>query len=126
MVGAYLTAVEQTEEQLLAETTARALEGAGQEQPEGLDGREGTHQSDPSSNMFRATEGRWGSREVEIAEVTLLDHAGQPSFVFHSGDAVSIRLKVRAAQPTDDFVFGVGLFNVDGSAATAPIRISKR
>jgi hypothetical protein len=27
---------------------------------------------------------------------------------------VSIRLKVRAAHPTDDFVFGVGLFNGDG------------
>ena len=27
---------------------------------------------------------------------------------------MSIRLKVRAPQPTDDFVFGVGLFNADG------------
>jgi ABC-type polysaccharide/polyol phosphate transport system ATPase subunit len=114
VVGAYLTAVEHTEEQLLADTTARAVEEAGQDGRDGQAGRDGTQESDLSSNMFRATEGRWGSREVEIAEVTLLDHTGQPSFVFHSGDSVSIRLKVRAEQPTDDFVFGIGLFNVDG------------
>ena len=64
--------------------------------------------------MFQATEGRWGSREVEIVDVAFLDRAGQPSFVFHSGDPLSIRLKVRAAHPIDDFVFGIGLFNADG------------
>ena len=64
--------------------------------------------------MFRATEGRWGSREVEIQDVALLDRSGQPAFVFHSGDAMAIRLRVHAAQPIADFVFGVGLFNADG------------
>jgi hypothetical protein len=64
--------------------------------------------------MFQAGEGRWGSREVEITEVELLDSAGHPSFVFHSGDTLAIRLKVHAVQPIDDFVFGIGLFNVDG------------
>jgi hypothetical protein len=51
---------------------------------------------------------------VEITDVTLLDQEGQPSFVFHSGDPLSIRVKLRASQPTDDFVFGIGLFNADG------------
>jgi hypothetical protein len=73
---------------------------------------------DPSrpelQDMFKAVEGRWGSREIEITEVTLLDHAGQPSFVFHSGDAMSVRLKVSAHAPAHDFVFGVSLFSVDG------------
>ena len=64
--------------------------------------------------MYQAVEGRWGSREVEITDVALLDASGQQSFVFHSGDRVSIRLKVRAAHPIDDFVFGIGLFNADG------------
>jgi len=121
VVGAYLTKVEEGEEALLASTTARAVEeashGQGEEGPEGRDGREGTlvdHPADPTSNMFQATEGRWGSRDVEITEVTFLDEAGQPSFVFHSGDPLSIRVKVRAAQPTDDFVFGIGLFNAEG------------
>jgi hypothetical protein len=64
--------------------------------------------------MFHATEGRWGAREVEITDVTLIDHDGKPSFVFHSGDAMSIQLKVRAAQPNDDVVFGIGIFSAEG------------
>jgi len=127
VVGAYLTKVEQGEAQLLAETTAKAVEEAGRdglgrpERQEGRDGQkreEGPEQqerpADPTSNMYQAVEGRWGSREVEITDVALLDASGQQSFVFHSGDRVSIRLKVRAVQPIDDFVFGIGLFNVDG------------
>jgi len=51
---------------------------------------------------------------VEIADVALVDGHGQPSFVFRSGEPMSIRLKVRAVQPTDDFVFGIGLFNAGG------------
>jgi ABC-type polysaccharide/polyol phosphate transport system ATPase subunit len=130
VVGAYLTAVEHSEGQLLADATAKAVEGArrdgqdGHDRQDGRDGRlEGLERqdgdissgaTDPTSNMFRATEGRWGSREVEITEVVLGDRTGQPAFVFHSGDAMSIRLKVRAQQPTNDFVFGVGLFNAEG------------
>ncbi len=64
--------------------------------------------------MFKAIEGRWGGREVEITEVILLDGKGDPSFVFHSGEPMSVQLKARASTPVDDFVFGVSLFNADG------------
>ena len=115
VVGAYLTKVEEGETQLLAHTTAKAVEDAGRDEQAGRDGQEGQQRpADPTSDMNQATEGRWGSREVEITDVALLDASGQPSFVFHSGDRMSIRLKVRAAHPTDDFVFGIGLFNADG------------
>jgi hypothetical protein len=115
VVGAYLTKVEEGEAQLLAETTAKAVEDAGRDRQEGRDGQGGHERpADPTSNMYQATEGRWGSREVEITDVAFLDAGGQPSFVFHSGDQMSIRLKVRAAHPTEDFVFGIGLFNADG------------
>jgi ABC-type polysaccharide/polyol phosphate transport system ATPase subunit len=132
VVGAYLTKVEQGEAQLLAETTAKAVEEAGRDEvgrQDGQDGREGQGRhgqepqagpeqqerpADPASNMYQAVEGRWGSREVEITDVALLDASGHQSFVFHTGDRVSIRLKVRAVHPIDDFVFGIGLFNADG------------
>ncbi len=115
VVGAYLTKVEEGEAQLLAETTAKAVEDAGRDGVEGRDGQQGHERpADPTSNMYQATEGRWGSREVEITDVAFLDAGGQPSFVFHSGDQMSIRLKVRAAHPIEDFVFGIGLFNADG------------
>jgi ABC-type polysaccharide/polyol phosphate transport system ATPase subunit len=129
VVGAYLTKVEEGEEALLASTTAKAVEEAsrqegpdgqnGQERRDGQDRQEGRavpieHPADPTSNMFETTEGRWGSRDVEITDVAFLDREGQASFVFHSGDPLSIRVKVRAAEPTDDFVFGIGLFNAEG------------
>jgi ABC-type polysaccharide/polyol phosphate transport system ATPase subunit len=113
VVGAYLTKVEESEEQLMASTTAKAVEHAGQEGQEGREGK-AEHPLDPTSNMFQATEGRWGSREVEITDVAFLDAGEQPSFVFHSGEPLAIRIKVRASQPTDDFVFGIGFFNADG------------
>ena len=50
-------------------------------------------------NMFEAVEGRWGSREIEITDVKLFDLDGEPSFVFHSGDPMSIRMKVLAHAP---------------------------
>ncbi len=126
VVGAYLTKVEEGEEALLAATTAKAVQEArdglaGRDGQMGRDGQDRTetteaaqHPVDPTSNMFDATEGRWGSREIEIIDVAFLDAAGTPAFVFHSGDAMAIRVKVRAAQPADDFVFGIGVFNADG------------
>jgi ABC-type polysaccharide/polyol phosphate transport system ATPase subunit len=108
VVGAYLTKVEEGEERLLAETPAKAVEAADGGAPPT------DAPSDPTSNMLQTTEGRWGSREVEITDVALLDRGGQPSFVFHSGDPLSVRVKLLAAQPVDDFVFGIGLFNADG------------
>jgi ABC-type polysaccharide/polyol phosphate transport system ATPase subunit len=65
-------------------------------------------------NMFQADEGRWGSREIEITDVALIDRAGEPAFVFHSGDPVAIRFKVRAPAAAADFVIGIGLFNAEG------------
>ena len=114
VIGAYLTAVEAIEEQLLAATTARAVQEAAEPAVAGAGEGAGEAAADPSSNMFQATEGRWGSREAEILRVTFLDKDQQPSFVFHTGDAMSIRLSVRASHPLDDFVFGIGLFNADG------------
>src|SRR3954467_1178436 len=118
VVGAYLTKVEEGEEHLLASTTEKAVEQAGRTGQQGQEGRDGQEQNehpvDPTSNMFQATEGRWGSREVEITDVAFVDPNGEAAFVFHSGEPMAIRVRLRAPQPTDDFVFGAGLFNADG------------
>jgi ABC-type polysaccharide/polyol phosphate transport system ATPase subunit len=111
VVGAYLSAVELSEEQLLAATTAKAVETAGHEAPPATAGQQ---LPDPTTNMFQATEGRWGSREIEITDVSFAGADGQPSHVFHSGDPMAIVVNVRAKQPADDFVFGIGLFNAEG------------
>jgi len=100
VIGAYLTSVEESEKQQLAATTTKAIQSAAPHVPAG--------------DMFQATEGRWGSREIEITDVQLVGVDGQPSFVFHSGAAVSIRFHARALKTTTDFVFGVSVFNADG------------
>jgi ABC-type polysaccharide/polyol phosphate transport system ATPase subunit len=78
-------------------------------QPETADRKTETDPED----LSRAVEGRWGSREVEIVGVEMAGPAG-PAHVFASGDRVDIRLRVHASQRITDFVFGVGIFNVDG------------
>jgi ABC-type polysaccharide/polyol phosphate transport system ATPase subunit len=120
IVDAYLSAVEKGEDELLAETTAKAVKHAvatqTQEPPVPAEPQP-PPQAQPEGelrNMFQAVEGRWGSHEIEITDVTLLDKDGQPGFVFHSGDPMAIRLRVSAHAPATDFVFGVSLFNVDG------------
>ena len=110
VVGAYLTAVEQGEQALMAATTAKAVEGAAPSSPD----ETAAPPTESPANMFKAAEGRWGSREIEITDVALLGRDGAPSFVFHTGEPLLVRLAVRAHQPTDDFVFGIGLFNADG------------
>ena len=67
-----------------------------------------------ATDMFKAAEGRWGSREVEITAVEMIGASGQPAHLFKSGERVDIRLHVRANQRVNDFAFGVGIFNVDG------------
>ena len=66
------------------------------------------------ADMSKVMEGRWGSQEVEILAVDLLDRDGQPAHLFMSGDPVEVRLKVRAKERISDLVFGVGIFNADG------------
>jgi ABC-type polysaccharide/polyol phosphate transport system ATPase subunit len=110
VVSEYLMAVEASEEHLMETTTAKAVAAAEEDtapQPP-------VDPNQPPENMFQASEGRWGAREVEITDVTLLDLEGKPSFVFHSGDPMSIQLKVRAAKPNDDVVFGIGIFSAEG------------
>jgi hypothetical protein len=128
VVDAYLSKVEKGEAQLLATATAKAVAavttGRGSDQgtePETTpaaasdDGEAATARPEGElRNLFQAKEGRWGSREIEITEVTLLDGRQQTTFLFHSGDSMSVRLKVLAHAPATDFVFGLSLFNAEG------------
>src|ERR1043165_2344347 len=74
----------------------------------------GSGNAEPGVDLFKASEGRWGSREAEITNVEMTGASGQPAHLFQSGERVEIRLHVRANQPVRDFAFGVGIFNADG------------
>ena len=96
VVDAYLTYVAGGEEALLAREAPAAPAPAEEKAPEGY------------------REGRWGSREVEITQVRLVDDRGQERHVFASGERVVVRLGVEARAEVTDFVFGVGIFTADG------------
>jgi ABC-type polysaccharide/polyol phosphate transport system ATPase subunit len=59
-------------------------------------------------------ENRWGKREVEIRKVTLKGLQGQPKHVFSPEEGMLIEMDVFAAEPVEDFVFGIGVFNSQG------------
>ena len=96
VVDAYLTYVAGGEEALLARDQAPAPVAEAETKPEGY------------------REGRWGSRDVEITRVRLVDDRDQERHVFASGEGVTLRLDVEARAEVEDFVFGVGIFTADG------------
>jgi hypothetical protein len=116
-VDQYITDVATTEDRQLAAGDARAQQqvAAGRAETQAADlARDETPPPVPEkpeqpADMFQATEGRWGSREVEVTGVTFVGEDGTPTQIFHSGERIEVRVKVRAARPTADFVFGVGL-----------------
>ena len=93
VVDAYLTEVAGTEDR--GDPSPVRLPAGGAEAPNGA-------------------AGRWGSQEAVIEHVEMLRGDGQPGHVFESGQPMTIRVRVRAARPLQDFVFGIGLFTADG------------
>jgi ABC-type polysaccharide/polyol phosphate transport system ATPase subunit len=120
IVGAYLTDIEAREERELAAGDAKARESAAASIVSPDEPASAVLPDTPietatgPADMFRAAEGRWGSREVEITEVTLVAGDGQAGHVFHTGDAMDVRIRLRAPLPVDDFVVGIGIFNAEG------------
>src|SRR6185295_7309590 len=62
---------------------------------------------------FKSDEGRWGTREVEITNVTIAGPGGETGHVFQSGEPIQIHMAVTSKEKITDFVFGLGLFNAD-------------
>jgi ABC-type polysaccharide/polyol phosphate transport system ATPase subunit len=116
VVGAYITDVEAQEEQQLAAADAKAQDTAAvsPDDPAAVLPDHPIETAEAPADMFRATEGRWGSREVEITDVLLVGPDGDRGHVFHSGDRVDIRIRMRAPLAVEDFVIGVGIFNAEG------------
>jgi ABC-type polysaccharide/polyol phosphate transport system ATPase subunit len=118
VVGAYITDVEVSEEQQLAAGDARAQESVAIVSPDepasAVLPDHPIETAEGPADMFRATEGRWGSREVEITDVQLCGPDGEAAHVFHTGQPVTVRIALRSPVAIDDFVIGIGLFNAEG------------
>lgn len=57
---------------------------------------------------------RWGSREVEISKIELLNAKGDTHLLFHPDDVVRVRMEYQVNELTDDIVFGIGFNRSDG------------
>ena len=107
VIDAYLTdvATDETRHLVDAEMARKAEQEASTSVPS---------ESAPPADMFKAAEGRWGSREIEIVDVDLINAHGQSVRVFDTGTRVDVTFAIRCHQPMTDVVFGIGIFNADG------------
>jgi len=112
VVGAYLTDVGKSEERELAREDAKSEQRAESHEPTDRDAD--VQVRSVAEDMTRVDEGRWGSREIEITDVTFRNPQGEASHIFQSGDPMAIHIAVRAHQETEDFVFGIGIYSAEG------------
>jgi lipopolysaccharide transport system ATP-binding protein len=63
---------------------------------------------------------RYGSREVEIVRVELLDQDGYARSVFRTHESVTVRMHYLAHQPVEWPVFGIALHHANGLWLTGP------
>lgn len=101
VIDCYRTYLESEREDELAEEEERAVEIA--------------DTGDEEDGVATAPE-RWGSREIEILSVRLVDTTGGPQRVFHPDDALTVCIEYynHAGLSTDEVVFGVALHRNDG------------
>ena len=125
VVAAYVIDVEDTEEHQLAKAEAVRVAAAAKEVAEAKEQEteltapatetgEGPVEEAPGpKDGFKSEEGRWGTREIEITNVTISGPDGDAGHVFQSGGAIQVRMDVKSKEKITDFVFGLGLFNAD-------------
>ena len=126
VVAAYVIDVEDSEENELAKAEAVRVAAAAREVADasgappvpasvetGEGAPQGTSDRDGYKDGFKSDEGRWGTREIEITNVTIAGPSHEAGHVFQSGDAIEVRMDVTAKEKITDFVFGLGLFNAD-------------
>jgi len=58
---------------------------------------------------------RWGTREIEITSVRLLDGVGEETFLFESDQPAAIEVGYRINRPAETPVFGIGIYRDDGT-----------
>lgn len=122
VVAAYVMNVEDSEEHSLAKAEAARLAATATDEaqapPADVNGESAPENpvddAETTRDGFKATEGRWGTREIEITNVSISGPDGEAGHVFQSGDNITVHMTVTAREPITDFVFGLGLFNADG------------
>ncbi|MCP5105157.1 MAG: ABC transporter ATP-binding protein, partial [bacterium] len=59
-------------------------------------------------------EKRWGSQEIEIHNVKMIDSRGKEKYIYEADEPFSIEFDVHARESEEDFAFGIGIYNSEG------------
>jgi lipopolysaccharide transport system ATP-binding protein len=76
------------------------------------------HEHEAASGMV--AENRWGTRDVEITGVRLLDQAGNEHTTFATGGAVTVEIDYAVHGEVKDFAFGLAFKRSDGINLSGP------
>ena len=68
----------------------------------------------PTGTELKVNENRFGSLEMEIVAVRLLDATGLPVTELEAGDSLRVELEYRAVEPIETPIFGVTISAEDG------------
>ena len=102
VVGHYLMGVHEKERAVLAAQQTAPIEM--------LPGEE------PSEEMLAArAKKRWGTWEIEITSVRLLNSAEEATFLLESGQPAAIEIGYRINRPAETPVFGISIYRADGT-----------
>jgi lipopolysaccharide transport system ATP-binding protein len=63
---------------------------------------------------------RWGTRQIEITGVRLLDEDQAETAIYRTGDALMVEIEYVAHEPIADPEFGLALHSQDGTHLTGP------
>jgi lipopolysaccharide transport system ATP-binding protein len=69
---------------------------------------------------IQSDENRWGSGEVEITDVKLLDAQGRERHAFKTGEKMVVRLRYHAHTEVKQPVFGIAIYSSDGVHINGP------
>lgn len=116
VIDAYRQFIEKGEEEaIFAEEETHGSDSEAPAQVSVIDSSAGGE--DPSAQPKTLQPKRWGSREVEIVSIDMLDQQGNTKRVFHTDDALTIAVTYRLNAPgVSDVVFGIGINRGDGLA----------
>jgi len=70
---------------------------------------------EPAAANELVEEERWGSGEVLLRRVALVDSDDRELVALGAGTAVTIEMDVEVRVPQQDFVFGIGIYHADGT-----------
>jgi ABC-type polysaccharide/polyol phosphate transport system ATPase subunit len=88
---------------------------SGGQAPPPVQGAEGTGDAPVPQDNDLVEEERFGSGEVILKHVALVDSDGNELVALGAGSSVAIEMDVEVRVPQDDFVFGVGIYHADGT-----------